>query len=125
MVISRILPSSCEPSSPCNRWASLFFLRLYRQKRSKRRRASPTKTPITIPAIAPPDRLDEDDPVSAPDELVGRPDRELELAVTTLVPVDLGAAGRESVVRPGGSGASLAARIRPQLDGMPEFNATW
>lgn len=81
---------------------------------------------MTIPAIAPPDRLDEDDElVSAPDELVGRLDLELELAVMMLDPVELGAVGRESVVRPGGSGASFAASIRPQLEGMPEFSATW
>ena len=60
-----------------------------------------------------------------PDELVGRPDLELELAVTTLDPVELGAAGRESVVRLGGRGAVLAARMRPQLEGMSEFKATW
>lgn len=98
---------------------------MYRQKRSKSRRSRPAKTPTTIPAIAPPDRLDEDDSLEAPDELVGRPDFELELAVTTVEPVELGAAGSESVERPDGRGASLAARIRPQLDGMPAFNATW
>ena len=80
---------------------------------------------MTIPAMAPPDRLDEDDPLSAPEEFVGLPDRELELAVTTVEPVELGAAGRASVVRPDGKGSSLAARIRPQFDGMLAFNATW
>lgn len=79
---------------------------------------------MTIPAIAPPDRLEEDDALFASEELVGDPDRELELAVTILEPVELGAAGRESVDKPGGRGASLAASIKPQLDGMLALRAT-
>lgn len=61
-----------------------------------------------------------------PDELVGdrEPDRELD-ALTTPVPVVLGAAGSESVVRPDGRGALLAARMTPQFDGMLGDKATW
>ena len=79
---------------------------------------------MTIPAIAPPDKPDEDELDDAPDELVGLAELEL-LAVATSEPVDVGAAGSESVVRPDGNGASLAARMRPQLDGISEDRATW
>lgn len=121
---SRILPSSALASSSGNRCESLFLRRLYKQKRRSRSRVRPATTPMTMPAMAPPDRLEDDDPDPEPAELVGEPERVLD-AVATSVPVELGAAGSESVVNPEGRAALLAARMRPQLEGMSEDSATW
>lgn len=123
---SRKLPSSVLASISRILSPSRFcFRRRYKQKRSSRSRARPPSTPITIPAMAPPDKPDEDEPLEAPPELVGLLELELPLAVATSEPVDVCAAGKESVVSPEGRGALLAARMRPQLDGMSDDRATW
>jgi hypothetical protein len=60
-------------------------------------------TPITIPAIAPPDSPLEDDPASASDEPVGRPVR-LPVILAVSDPVVVGAGGSDAVVTPAGRG---------------------
>jgi hypothetical protein len=80
-------------------------------------------TPITIPAIAPPDNPLEGDP-SAPDEPVGRPVR-LPVILAVSDPVVVGAGGSDAVVTPAGRGFWAAARIRaPQFEGMSESRLT-
>ena len=79
-------------------------------------------TPITIPAIAPPDRPLEDDPPALA-EVLGRP---VPVTLAVSEPVVLGAGGKEAVVNPAGKGFWAAARIRPpQFEGMPDSSATW
>lgn len=60
-------------------------------------------TPMTIPAIAPPERPDEDDPWPLPEELLGRLVR-LPVMLAVSEPVELGAGGKEAVANPAGSG---------------------
>lgn len=87
-------------------------------------KSKPARTPITIPAIAPPDRPLEDDVSPAPAELVGRPVR-LPVMLAVSEPEVVGAGGSEAGANPEGSGFCAAARTRaPQLEGMPESRLT-
>jgi len=74
--------------------------------------------PMTIPAIAPPERPLDDGSSPDPAEPVGRPVR-LPVTLAVSEPVVLGAGGKEAVVKPAGKGFWAAARTRaPQLEGI-------
>jgi hypothetical protein len=107
-----------------NRSMSLFLRRRYKQNRRSKSRSRPAMTPMTIPAIAPPERPLEDDSSLEPAGPVGRPVR-LPVTLAVSEPVVLGAGGSEAVLNPAGKGFWAAARIRaPQVEGESESRLT-